>query len=102
MENVDKVVKEINDALFYSSKSEHDYMQYLEYFQTPIGDCIKYMGCYLWDSENDYRDYILDSEGEETEDKECLKGYLIKQMKQVSTVLFNSIMAVEEGYSWSD
>ena len=53
MSNIREVVQHLNDKLFSECPLfESDYFQYLEYIETPIGNYIKYMGNYLWDSEN--------------------------------------------------
>ena len=60
-EKAEKAVQEINDKLFMDCTEklvESDYFWYLEYVETPVGDYIKYMGQYIWDSENDYREWI--------------------------------------------
>ena len=68
-----KVVELLNDKLFYNEHSEHSYFTYLEYVETPIGDYVKYMGQYLWDSENDLREWIAEDE------QESLAGVLRKR-----------------------
>lgn len=88
-ENTREIVKDLNDKLFGSDAYEHDYFQYLELVETPIGDYVKYMGCYLWDSENDYRDWI----GEE--EQEPLKEFLIKEMNKVQRIVASSVATLE-------
>lgn len=90
MENVRETVRDINDILFEKSKLyEHDYFVYLEFIETPIGDYVKYMGNYLWDSENDSREWIAEDEQEPLED------YLIREMKKVQLVIKNCIAILE-------
>jgi hypothetical protein len=89
MKNKDVVAK-LNDKLFYSELSEHCYFSYLEYVETPIGDYIKYMGNYLWDSENDPRDWINDDE------QEPLDIYLIKETKRIHKIIQSSISVMEK------
>lgn len=87
MEDVTKVVEEINEAIFHSENSEHEYVWYLEHVKTPIGDYIEFYGQRLWDSDNDYREYVYDEVNDvETEEREDLKSYLIHQMSLVSKV----------------
>lgn len=83
---VKQIVKELNDKLFMSELHEHDYFWYLEYTETPIGDFIKYYGQIIWDSENDYRDWV-----EYTDDqREDMKTYLIKEIGKISNILQKS------------
>lgn len=96
MENVVEIVKEMNEALFHSECAEHDYMHYLELVQTPIGDYVKYMGCYIWDSENDYRDYILDENGDPIDEQEPLKEYIFNQMSLIKRTIYKSMLAIEK------
>lgn len=87
-----KAVKYLNDKLFNEPVSDMDYFQYLELVCTPIGDYIKYMGCYIWDSENDPREW-----DEEGENQEPLEQYLIKQMVIVNKVIKKSIRVLGAG-----
>lgn len=84
MNEARKVVKEINDKLFMDSTEkliEHDYFTYLEYVETPIGDYIKYLGQYIWDSENDYREWL------DEDNQEPLEKYLIREMDKIFEVV---------------
>lgn len=83
-----KVVEEMNEAIFAADITPEDYIRYLEYIKTPIGDYIKYMGCYIWDSENDYREWINDDE------QEPLKAYLLDQMCLITRAVYKSMNAV--------
>lgn len=86
MNDVKQIVKELNDKLFMSTLHEHDYFWYLEYTETPTGDFIKYYGQIIWDSENDYRERVEDTDDQQ----EDMKGYLIKEIGKISKVLQNS------------
>lgn len=81
MSDTKTVVKLLNDALFESNSAEHDYFWFLEYVETPIGDYIKYYGQVIWDSENDYREWIAEDKQED------LKTYLVKEVGKVSKIL---------------
>lgn len=90
MENVRQTVTDINNTLFEKSKLyEHDYFVYLEFVETPIGDYVKYMGNYLWDSENDYRQYDLDG------NLPPLKDFLVAEIKKVQSVVKNCVAILE-------
>ena len=86
MNDVKQIVKELNDKLFMSTLHDQDYFWYLEYTETPIGDFIKYYGQIIWDSENDYRDWVEDTEDQ----REDMKGYLVKEIGKISKVLQSS------------
>lgn len=91
MSDVQKVVNEINEKLFNGPVSEADYFRYLEYTTTPIGDFVKYMGHFIWDSENDCREWIDD-------EQEPLEGYLIKQMIEINKVVVSSLRVLDKRY----
>lgn len=93
-DEITKIVEEINEAIFEADITPEDYVRYLELVNTPIGGCIKYMGCYIWDSENDYREYVKDDEGFDTEEQENLKVYLFKQIGLIKAAIFKSMLAV--------
>lgn len=96
-EDVSKIVKELNEAIFHSSVSEHNYITYLEHIQTPIGDYVKYAGHYLWDSENDYRCYKVDpTTGEELDELEDLKERLLSEIIVIEHVLRESLKAMRK------
>lgn len=86
MNDVKQIVKELNDKLFLSTLQEQDYFWYLEYTETPIGDCVKYYGQIIWDSENDYRDWVEDTDDQ----REDMKGYLVKEIGKISNILQKS------------
>lgn len=92
MTDVQKVVNEINDKLFNDAVSETDYFRYLEYTSTPIGNFVKYMGHFIWNSENDYREWIDD------DNQEPLEGYLIKQMIEINKVVVSSLRVLDKRY----
>lgn len=83
MKEVKQTVRELNDKLFLSDSHEHDYFCYLEYTETPIGDFIKYYGQVIWDSENDYREYVEDTDDQQ----EDMESYLIKEVGKISSNL---------------
>lgn len=90
MATIREVVQHLNDKLFSEcTLFESDYFQYLEYIETPIGDYIKYMGNYLWDSENDCRQY--DSMG----NLQSLKNFLVQEIKKVQSVVKNCVATLE-------
>ncbi len=83
MSEARKAVKEINDKLFMDCTQqlvEADYFWYLEYVETPVGDYIKYMGQYIWDSENDYREWV------DEYNQEPLETYLVREMNKMFKV----------------
>lgn len=88
-DEVTKVVEEINEAIFEADITPEDYVRYLELVKSPIGDYVKYMGCYLWDSENDYREWINDDE------QQSLKVYLLDQMALLERAIHKSIRATK-------
>lgn len=91
MNEVRKVVKEINDKLFMDSTEklvESDYFWYLEYVETPVGDYIKYMGQYIWDSENDYREWI------DEDNQKPLENYLVREMGKMFKVFKGQLKAL--------
>lgn len=81
MSEVQEVVYDINNKLLMEAESEADYFSYLEFVSTPIGDYIKYMGCCIWDSENDPREWI------DEYNRESLEAYLIQEMDKVFEVV---------------
>jgi len=91
MSDVRKVVDDINEKLFNESVSDMDYFRFLELTCTPSGDFIKYMGDFIWDSENDYREWVDD-------EQEPLEGYLIKQMIEINKVIVNSLRVLDKRY----
>lgn len=95
--DIKKVVDEMNEAIFMSDHHDHKFTDYFQYYETPIGDCVKFMGFFIWDSENDYREYLVDPETlEETEEHEDLKTYLWKQMSLIKHRLYQSMRAIEK------
>lgn len=86
-DEVTKVVEEMNEAIFAADIAPEDYIRYLEYIKSPIGEYIKYMGCFIWDSENDYREWINDDE------QEPLKAYLLSQMSLIKRAVYKSMVA---------
>lgn len=91
MENVAKIVSELNESIFEVSENLL-YTLYLEYISTPIGDYIKYAGQYIWDSENEYREWVDYDEGI----REDLKSYLWQQMSLIKNSIYKSMVAVEK------
>lgn len=89
--NVQHVVNELNDKLFNSTYNEHDYFVYLECVESPVGTYVKFADHYLWDSENDYREWI------DEEEQEPLSEYLVKEVEKVLEVLTLSVKALKEG-----
>lgn len=88
MNNEREIVNQLNDLLFTESPEKvHDsgYFNYLELIETPIGNYIKFGGHYIWDSENDYREYIAEDE------QEPLKGFLIKELLKVKDVIASQV-----------
>ncbi len=81
MSEVQEVVYDINNKLLMEAESEADYFGYLEFVSTPVGDYIKYMGQCIWDSENDYREWIDDY------NRGPLEAYLIQEMDKVFEVV---------------
>lgn len=81
MSDVMQVVYDINNKLMMECDSDVDYFNYLELVCTPIGDYIKYMGQCIWDSENDYREWI------DEDNQEPLETYLIREMDKVFEVV---------------
>ena len=91
MSDVQKIVNDINEKLFNEPISDMDYFRFLELTCTPSGDFIKYMGHFIWDSENDYREWVDD-------EQEPLEGYLIKQMIEINKVIVNSLRVLDKRY----
>lgn len=91
MSDVQKIVNGINEKLFNEPISDMDYFRFLDLTCTPSGDFIKYMGHFIWDSENDYREWIDD-------EQEPLEGYLIKQMIEINKVIVNSLRVLDKRY----
>jgi hypothetical protein len=91
MSDVRKVVDDINEKLFNESVSDMDYFRFLELTCTPSGDFIKYMGHFIWDSVNDYREWIDD-------EQEQLEGYLVKQMIGINKAIVGSLRALDKRY----
>ena len=89
--NPQDTVDVINQKLFLSPRAEQDYFRYLEFIESPVGDCIKYEGFHLWDSENDYREW-----NEEGTEQESLEEYLLKEIKKVHRNMKDVINALEE------
>lgn len=99
-DEVRRIVNEMNDTIFMSSDEVQDYISYLELTEPPIGDYIKFSGHYIWDSENDFRDYIVDGEtGEDTtEEKEDLKQYLWEQISLIKHSIYRAMVAIEKSF----
>lgn len=91
MSDVQKIVNDINEKLFNEPISDMDYFRFLELTCTPSGDFVKYMGHFIWDSENDYREWIDD-------EQEPLKGYLIRQMIEINKVIVGSLRVLDKRY----
>lgn len=91
MSEVKKVVNELNEHIFEISE-DVDYVLWLEYCETPIGDYVKYAGQYIFDSENDYRPYIDEDEGI----RQGLKEYLLEQMFLIKSFISRSITKINE------
>jgi hypothetical protein len=92
MKSVQETVKEINNKLFDQcslDEVQQDYFNYLEYTETPIGDYIKWLGQYLWDSENDYREWISEDE------QESLEDFLIKEMVKVKESIVSQLNVLD-------
>jgi hypothetical protein len=96
-DDIKKVVDAMNDAIFMSDHSDHEFTDYFQYSETPIGSYVKFMGFYVWDSENDYREWLVDPETlEETEEREALATYLWNQMSMIKHRLYQSMRAIEK------
>ena len=91
MSDVQKIVNDINEKLFNEPISDMDYFRFLELTCTPSGDFVKYMGHFIWDSENDYREWIDD-------EQEPLEGYLIRQMIEINKVIVSSLRVLDKRY----
>ena len=91
MSDVQKIVNDINEKLFNEPISDMDYFRFLELTCTPSGDFINYMGHFIWDSENDYREWVDD-------EQEPLEGYLIKQMIEINKVIVSSLRVLDKRY----
>lgn len=50
------------------------------------------MGHFIWDSENDYREWI------DEDNQEPLEGYLIKQMIEINKVVASSLRILDKRY----
>lgn len=79
MENIAEVVKEINEHIFEISE-DVDYVLWLEHVILPVGEYVKYAGQYIFDSENDYREYVDYDESI----RQDLKEYLLEQIQHVN------------------
>jgi len=90
MNEAQKVVKHINNKLFDEcsiKEVDSHYFSYLEYTETPIGDYVKWMGQYLWDSENDNREWIND-------EQEDLELFLVREMVKVEESILAQLKVV--------
>ena len=88
---VQEAVDNINEKLFEDPISDSLYFRYLELTRTPSGDFIKYMGLFIWDSENDYREWADDAQ-------EPLEQYLVKQIIEVNKVVVETLRVVDVRY----
>lgn len=79
MENIAEVVKEINEHIFEISE-DAEYVLWLEHVILPVGEYVKYAGQYIFDSENDYREYVDYKEGI----RQDLKEFLLEQIQHVN------------------
>ena len=96
-DDIKKVVDAMNDAIFMSDHNDHEFTDYFQYSETPIGNYVKFMGFCVWDSENDYREYIVNYETfEETEEREGLSTYLFNQMSMIKHRLYQTMRAIEK------
>jgi len=93
-ENIKQAVDKLNDAIFMASEGHDEYVNYLEYVATPIGDYIKFMGHYLWSSENDMREYTEDEYGERI--YQTIGSYIRDEIASVSVALDSAFMAVNK------
>ena len=99
MSDIKKDVDAMNDAIFMSDHSDHEYTAYFQYSETPIGSYVKYMGFFVWDSENDYRAWLVDPETlDETLKREDFTQYLWNQMSAIKHRLWQSMSAVEKSF----
>lgn len=86
MENIAEVVKEINEHIFEISE-DVDYVLWLEHVILPVGEYVKYAGQYIFDSENDYREYVDYDEGI----RQDLKEYLLEQIQHVNEFISKTL-----------
>ena len=88
---VQEAVDDINEKLFGDPISDSLYFRYLELTCTPSGDFIKYMGLFIWDSENDCREWVDDVQ-------EPLEEYLIKQIVEVNKIVVGTLRVIDVRY----
>lgn len=89
-ENIAEVVKEINEHIFEISE-DVDYVLWLEHVVLPVGEYVKYAGQYIFDSENDYREYIDYDEGI----RQDLKEYLLEQIQHINGFISKTLAAAK-------
>ncbi|MNY45170.1 hypothetical protein D3C86_1802540 [compost metagenome] len=90
MNEVQDVVNKINNAIFYSKYSEHEYISYLECVETPVETFIKFMNQCIWSSDNDAREY-----SEISEDYEPLENYLVSEISKMLEVNKHVLKAIK-------
>ena len=81
-EDIAEVVKEINEHIFEISE-DVEYVLWLDHVVLPVGEYVKYAGQYIFDSENDYREYVDYDEGI----RQDLKEYLLEQIEQINNFI---------------
>lgn len=87
-----KVVQELNEHIFEISEN-FEYTLWFEHISLPVGDYVKYAGQYIFDSENDYRPYTEDEDGEEVQ--QDLKEYLLEQVSLIKSSIYKTMKKVE-------
>lgn len=90
-EDIAEVVKEINEHIFEISE-DVDYALWLEHIVLPVGEYVKYAGQYIFDSENDYREYIDYDEGI----RQDLKEYLLEEIQKINTFIRKTLVVAKK------
>ena len=85
-----KVVQDLNNFILGTEVEYYTELTPPEYEVTTDGTyCIvKYLGCIIFCSDNDYREWVED---EEDSDYEDLKEFLLKQSKEIIKLSNNTI-----------
>lgn len=84
--SVKEMVDALNNKLCNHNVSDAMNFRYLEFIETPSGDYIKYMGVWIWSSEDSVSGDVNDVQQE-----------VISQMRCIRDVVADSVEAITKG-----
>jgi hypothetical protein len=92
--SVKEMVDALNNKLFHHIVSDAMNFQYLEFIETPSGDHIKYMGVWIWYSEEWYWSNDIE---DEVSAVVSVQQEVISQMRCIRDVVADSVEAITKG-----